>query len=346
MATQRGLQIQGPASAKVVSDLPIPKLREDYIIVKVATVALNPTDWKSIDGAEEKGPISGCDYAGTVEEVGSAVTNDLKKGDRVAGFTHGANVVNHETGAFAEHITAKVGLQLKIPDHLSFEEASTLGVGVSTVGQGLYQSLGFPLPNKPSENALPVLIYGASTATGTLAVQYAKLSGLKVIATCSPRNFDLVKSLGADFVLDYNSESCASEIRKASQDNLQHVLDCISTDASVKICADSFGSKGGKYSSLGYIQDFPRKDVTTAVTIAYTALGEAVKLRSRDFPAVKEDYQFGIIFARLTEELLAKGKLKPHPPEVRPGGLDGILDGLQDLKKEKVSGSKLVYQIK
>ena len=89
MATQRGLQIQGPASAKLVSDLPIPKLREDYIIVKVATVALNPTDWKSIDGAKEKGPISGCDYAGTVEEVGSAVTNDLKKGDRVAGFTHG-----------------------------------------------------------------------------------------------------------------------------------------------------------------------------------------------------------------------------------------------------------------
>ena len=147
-------------------------------------------------------------------------------------------------------------------------------------------------------------------------------------------------------MFDYNSESCASEIRKASQDNLQHVLDCISTDASVKICADSFGSKGGKYSSLGLVQDFPRKDVTTAVTIAYTALGEAVKLRSRDFPAVKEDYQFGIIFARLTEELLAEGKLKPHPPEVRPGGLDGILDGLQDLKKEKVSGSKLVYQIK
>ena len=86
-----------------------------------------------------------------------------------------ANVGNHESGAFAEHITTKGDLQLKIPDHLSFEEAATLGVGVITVGQGLYQSLGLPLPNKPSENALPVLIYGASTATGTLAVQYAKL---------------------------------------------------------------------------------------------------------------------------------------------------------------------------
>lgn len=85
------------------------------------------------------------------------------------------NDVNHESGAFAEHITAKGDLALKIPDRLSFEEAATLGLGVSTIGQGLYQSLGLPLPNKPSEKTLSVLIYGGSTATGTLAIQYVKL---------------------------------------------------------------------------------------------------------------------------------------------------------------------------
>lgn len=89
MATQRGLQIQGPKSAKVVSDLPIPKLRNDFIIVKVVAVALNPADWMSIEYAAGKGPLSGCDYAGTVEELGAAVANGLKKGDRVAGFTNG-----------------------------------------------------------------------------------------------------------------------------------------------------------------------------------------------------------------------------------------------------------------
>lgn len=167
-----------------------------------------------------------------------------------------------------------------------------------------------------------------------------------MITTCSPRNFDLVKSLGADFVFDYNSESCASEIRKASQDSLQHVFDCISTDASAKICADSFGPQGGKYSSLVPVQSFPRKDVTTTLTVAYTAFGEAFKFGSHDIPAVKADFDFGVTFARLTNELLAEGKLKVHPPDVRPGGLDGILDGLQDLKENKVSGSKLVYQIK
>lgn len=83
--------------------------------------------------------------------------------------------MDKETGAFAEHILAKGDLQIKIPENLSFEEASTLGVGISTVGQGLYQSLGLPLPDHPSKEKTPLLIYGGSTATGTLAIQYAKL---------------------------------------------------------------------------------------------------------------------------------------------------------------------------
>lgn len=88
---------------------------------------------------------------------------------------YAGDVVNHENGTFAEHIPAKGDLQLRIPDHLSFEDAATLGLGVVTAGQGLYQSLGLPLPNKPSEKDLSVFIYGGSTATGTRAIQFAKL---------------------------------------------------------------------------------------------------------------------------------------------------------------------------
>lgn len=115
----------------------------------------------------------------------------------MTGFAHGGNEVHHEDGAFANYITAKGDVQIKIPDNISFEEAATLGVGVSTVGQALYQSLKLPLPNKPSTAGEYILIYGGSTATGGLAMQYAKLSGLKVVATCSAHNFDYVKSLGA-----------------------------------------------------------------------------------------------------------------------------------------------------
>lgn len=64
---------------------------------------------------------------------------------------------------------------MKVPDGVSFEDASTLGAGIITMGQSLYQSLGLPLPSHPSKDKLSVLIYGGSTATGTLSIQFAKL---------------------------------------------------------------------------------------------------------------------------------------------------------------------------
>lgn len=80
----------------------------------------------------DSGSNLGSDYAGVVDEVGSKLTKSFKKGDRVAGFVHGGNEVWGEDGAFAEYITAKGDIQSKIPENLSFEEASTLGVGITT----------------------------------------------------------------------------------------------------------------------------------------------------------------------------------------------------------------------
>ncbi len=119
--------------------------------------------------------LSGCDYAGTVEEVGPKVKKPFKKGDRICGLCHGANLLQHEDGAFAEYIVAKGDIQIRIPPEITFEEAATLGVGITTVGQSLYQSLQLPLPTAPAKDGFPVLIYGGSTATGTLAIQFAKL---------------------------------------------------------------------------------------------------------------------------------------------------------------------------
>lgn len=69
--------------------IPIPKLRDDYILVRTVTVALNPTDWTTLDAPGDNGTLVGCDYAGVVEEVGPAVTKPFKKGDRIAGWAHG-----------------------------------------------------------------------------------------------------------------------------------------------------------------------------------------------------------------------------------------------------------------
>jgi NADPH:quinone reductase-like Zn-dependent oxidoreductase len=85
------------------------------------------------------------------------------------------NHSNHEDGAFAEHVAAKGDLQLKIPDYMTFEEAATLGAGIITVGQSLYESLELPWPEDLPMKPFPILIHGGSTATGSLAIQFAKL---------------------------------------------------------------------------------------------------------------------------------------------------------------------------
>ncbi|KAF4783610.1 TOXD protein [Colletotrichum scovillei] len=227
MSSNHAIVIQGAGKASVV-EASIPKLRDDYLIVKVKAVALNPTDILHIDLFAVTGARVGCDYAGIVEEVGSKVAKPFKKGDRIAGVAHGSNAVHHEDGTFAEYITVKGDLQLRIPDNVTFEEAATLGVGVTTVGQGLYQSLGLPYIDQPSTEKLPVLIYGGSTATGALAIQ----------------------KLGADVILDYKSATVVEDIKKSAGGKLKHVLDCISSESSADISVKAIAEDGGVYSTL------------------------------------------------------------------------------------------------
>lgn len=77
---------------QILTEIPIPKLRDDYLLVKTVAVALNPTDWQTLDEkprADTKRSLLGCDASGIVVEVGKGVTKNFKKGDRVAGFAHG-----------------------------------------------------------------------------------------------------------------------------------------------------------------------------------------------------------------------------------------------------------------
>ncbi|EHK24949.1 uncharacterized protein TRIVIDRAFT_61701 [Trichoderma virens Gv29-8] len=348
-ATQKAVIVQSLGVSKLVTDRPIPKLRDDYILVKTVAVGLNPTDWKHVDFlVKEGGPLIGCDYAGIVEAVGPAVTKSFKKGDRVCGVAHGSNVVQPEDGTFAEYIVAKGDLQIKIPDNMTFEEAATLGVSVSTVGQSLYQFLDLALPTAPSTDATPILIYGGSTATGILGIQYAKLSGYKVLTTCSPHNNDLVKSLGADAVFNYNDPDCAAKIREYTNNSLTIAWDTISLPDSAKICEEALSSSPSpettlKYHSLLQVK-ISRTDVKATYSLAYTAIGEAFTLGGQPMPAKEEDFHYAVKFWDLSRELFNAGKLKASPIQVGQG-LEGIPDGLQALKANKVSGKKLVYRL-
>lgn len=89
MSTQRALVHKSKGVFEVRDDVPLPRLRDDYILVKTKAVALNPTDWKNVNNAPTPGAIAGCDYSGIVERIGKNVTIPFKIGDKVAGFVRG-----------------------------------------------------------------------------------------------------------------------------------------------------------------------------------------------------------------------------------------------------------------
>ena len=171
----KAIKIIDVDKAELVTDATLTKdPRSDEVLVKTIAVALNPTDWKHIGFGSSVRPTVGCDFAGVFEDIGSEVSR-FKKGDRVCGVVHGSNQVRPNNAAFQEYLYAKEGITIAIPDHLSFEEAASLPVGILTVGQGMYQELPIPWPDSPLKERKQILIYGGSSATGALAIQFAKL---------------------------------------------------------------------------------------------------------------------------------------------------------------------------
>lgn len=333
--------------AVLITDRPLPSLREDYLLVKVHAIALNPTDWKHAELTKVPDVLLGCDYAGTVEEVGTKVKKPFKKGDRVMGFVHGGNSAQPQDGAFAEYIVVKGDIQAHIPKSMSFEEAATFGVGITTVGQGLYQVLGLPLPRDeplPPQHRGKILIYGGSTATGVLGLQFARLSGYAPITTCSPHNFDLVSQYGAEETFDYGDDDAAGDINDSTGGEIKLAWDTVSTAWTAKFCASAISPTSSKLATLHPIR-LPDAGIETFCTMAYTIFGEPWQAGDNKYPAVPEDFEFGKMWWDTAERLIEEGKIKPAKIDLGKGGLQGALEGLDRLRDAKISGRKLIYRI-
>ncbi|KAH7330218.1 putative zinc-binding oxidoreductase ToxD [Rhexocercosporidium sp. MPI-PUGE-AT-0058] len=354
--SNRGLLKIGQGKS-TVAPIPIPSVPDDSILVKTVAVALNPTDWQTLDEVPAPGfshSLLGVDAAGIVVEIGKGVTKDFKIGDRVAGFSHGGNDRNPVTGTFANYILMKGDVSLHIPPSMSFEDAATLPCGIGTVGLAFYRhlelpTLTFPVEEKSGGPGPYILIYGGSSATGSLAIQFAKLSGLTVITTASPRNFDFVKSLGADHVLDYHDPEVGSKINALTSNTLHLVLDTIAVPSSSSICAAALSTSPSPDTKLLYVTLLPiamsRPEVKNIFFLAYTISGEEFEIEGEVWPASPEDNSLARVFIGLFDGLLREGRIKTHPVGLREGGLEGILGGMMEMKEGKVSGQKLVYRI-
>jgi NADPH:quinone reductase-like Zn-dependent oxidoreductase len=190
----------GSADVLHLREIDKPVVTEGRVLLRVRAASVNALDWHSVHGGkmiqtvsklmrQPEQPVRGVDVAGQVEAVGAGVTR----------FAPGDEVFGGAPAAFAEYATAReTGLVLK-PHNLSFEQAAAVGVAGVTALQGLRDKAEL----KPGQR---VLICGAGGGVGTFAVQIAKALGAHVTAVTSTRNLDLVRTLGADEVIDYTHE--------------------------------------------------------------------------------------------------------------------------------------------
>jgi len=186
----------------VVREVERPVPGDHEVLVKIFAVSVNAADYRSMQmGLIPKRKIFGTDIAGKVEAVGKN-TQKLKVGDEVFGDTSGSGF-----GGFAEYVCVPENALALKPASVSFQDAAALPMAAVTALQAL-RDLGSIKPGQK------VLIYGAGGGVGTFAVQLAKHFGAEVTAVCGTKNVELVRSLGADRVIDYTREDFAKSCER------------------------------------------------------------------------------------------------------------------------------------
>jgi len=198
----------GPPDVLELKEIAKPAPVAGEVLVRVHAAAVNPYDWHFLRGtpgfirlftglSRPRFPRLGADVAGVVESVGAGATR-LKIGDRVFGLCK---------GAFAEYACGKESELAIIPGGFSFEQAAAIPIAGTTALQGLRDSGGVLADQS-------VLINGAAGGVGTFAVQIARALGATVSGVCSARNAELVRSVGANFVIDYGLQDFTQADRR------------------------------------------------------------------------------------------------------------------------------------
>ena len=341
MSTNRSFWQDKAGIPGIIRESPIPSsVADDELLVKVHAWAMNLADHILQDTSLPfiKYPlVLGEDIAGTVAVVGSTAASKFKVGDRILAFTMGTQ--KPERGAFQDYVVVYQMLSCKIPDSVSFIDASVFPLCISTAAHALFAKdfLGMPFPKVESISAgKSLVIWGGSSGVGSNAIQLAKAAGFKVITSCSARNFENVRSLGADKVFDYSSASAidemVAEIDKGVCIGIFHAAGQI--DAS---CQVSHRSKQKLF-------------VASTNPVTEGAAPEGVEARFMLDSSGNGSFWLeanAATFGGFLPEALAKGQYKVAPaPEVVPTkGLEGIQEAL-DMLKKGVSAKKIVVEAK
>ncbi|OBT69108.1 hypothetical protein VE03_01375 [Pseudogymnoascus sp. 23342-1-I1] len=321
------------AVVKIV-DSEIPKPGQGQLLIRVVVSGSNPKDWK-VPEWTNKEHNSGDDIAGVVEAVGENVRL-FKKGDRVAAF--------HEMmtpgGSFAEYAIAWEHTTIHIPDKLSFEDAATVPLVSLTAAVGLFQSanLGLPSPWDPATTSTPLLIYGGASSVGSAAIQLAARANIHPIITVAGNGIPFVETLldrsKGDTIIDYRQGD------EAVVEGIYHEL----KGAKLKYAFDTISEKGS-YVNIGKVLDPKEGRITFVLPIDESLVPGGYKHRTMVGDVHAEWKDFGFVHFQNIARGLAEGWFKAHPYQVVGGGLDGVEEGLTNLKNGKASALKYVFRI-
>ncbi len=279
----------GPPEVAKLMDVPKPTAKENEVLVKVYASTVNRTDsgfrsaeyfvsrfWSGL--LRPKCQILGSEFAGIIEEIGQLVTT-FKKGDKVFGY-------NDKTfGGHAEYLTiAESDAITHLPNNLNFSEAAP-------ITEGAHYALNNIRASKV-EAGQNVLVYGATGAIGSAAVQLLKHFGANVTAVCNTKNVALIKSLGADIVIDYQTQGFTK-----TETKFHFIFDAVGK-SSFKQCKPLLTEKG-KYISteLGKNGENIFFALTTAIFSGKKVLFPIPTINKAD-----------VIFLK---ELVEKGEYKP-----------------------------------
>ncbi|KAI1772141.1 reticulon-4-interacting protein 1, mitochondrial precursor [Hypoxylon cercidicola] len=231
-------------SIKLVEGAALPfhqTLPKDAVLVKVHYSALNPGDYKMAElGMLGRVLITtpaspGLDFSGVVAQTGEAI-NTFSVGQRVYG-----RVEPNRYGTLGEYVCASVAGCAALPEGVSLKEASCIG----TAGLTAYQCI---VPNVKEGDK--IFINGGSGGTGTFGIQIAKAVGCHVTTSCSGKNVELCRSLGADEIIDYTQENVSEVLKKKGQ-VYQLVVDNTGSPSDLYKAADHFLLPKGKFVQIG-----------------------------------------------------------------------------------------------
>ncbi|KAF4457543.1 Zinc-type alcohol dehydrogenase-like protein C2E1P3.01 [Fusarium austroafricanum] len=295
----------------------------------VKTVAQNPADVQAFDlNLFGNGAVLGCDFTGTVERLSKDVTK-VSEGDTIAGLIWGGEVKG--LGAFGEYTKA--------------HEDLNRSTGALTAWLAFFSKDSLNIARDKLDTT--ILIWGGSLSVGQYAIQIAAIFGFQVITTCSPRNFDVLRSLGATHVFDYSDSDVVKSIKDVAP-SLRCVFDTIGTKTSSVTASQAIDENGGTLTTTRPDKSFTEnvtKQTKVTPVLVWTAFNIFIQYKEAQFQASEDDHKLGVEFNEKLPGWIEEGKIKPNKPKDLPAGLNAAVKGFQEHRDGKISGYKLVYEL-